>query len=69
MESALRLNRPFRLDRLGLLLGVVRTEFADYRLTEASIPTRVPAFNHVSCILTQILCSAGELLGNDICNS
>ena len=37
VESALRLDEPFRLDGLGLMLGVIRVEFADYKLTKASI--------------------------------
>ena len=29
VESALRLDQPLRLDRLGMMLGVIRVEFAD----------------------------------------
>ena len=36
VESALRLGQPLRLDRLGRMLGVIRVEFADYKLTKAS---------------------------------
>ena len=37
VESALRLDQPLRLDRLGAMLGVIRVEFADYKLTKASV--------------------------------
>ena len=37
VESALRLDQPLRLDRLGVMLGVIRVEFADYKLTKASV--------------------------------
>lgn len=37
VESALTLDQPLRLDRLGLVLGAIRVEFADYQLTKASI--------------------------------
>jgi hypothetical protein len=36
VESALRLDQPLRLDRLGLMLRVIRAEFADYKLTKVS---------------------------------
>ena len=36
MESVLRLDQPLRLDRLGVMLDVIRVEFADYKLTKAS---------------------------------
>ena len=37
VESALRLDQPLRLDSLGMMLGVIRVEFADYKLTKASV--------------------------------
>jgi hypothetical protein len=37
VESALRLDEPLRLDRLGSMLDAIRVEFADYKLTKASI--------------------------------
>ena len=61
VESALRLDQPLRLDRLALMLATIRIEFADYKLTKASIPPLIslpiwpPFFT-----LTR---SAGELLG------
>jgi len=36
MESALKLHQPLRLDSLGLMLGIIRAEFADYKLTKVS---------------------------------
>ena len=37
VESALRLDQPLRLDRLGLMLGVIQVEFADYKLTKVGV--------------------------------
>jgi hypothetical protein len=42
VESALRLDRPLRLDALGLMLGVIRVEFASYKLTEVSFNSLSP---------------------------
>jgi hypothetical protein len=36
LESALKLHQPLRLDSLGLMLGIIRVEFADYKLTKVS---------------------------------
>jgi len=40
VECALRLDEPFRLDRLGLMLGAIRAEFAYYRLTKNAFGRR-----------------------------
>jgi hypothetical protein len=32
----LKLRQPLRLDRLGLMLDIIRVEFADYKLTKVS---------------------------------
>ena len=42
VESALRLDRPLRLDALGLVLGVIRVEFAGYKLTKVSFNSLSP---------------------------
>ena len=47
MESALRLDQPLRLDRLGVMLGVIRAEFADYKLTKAC--NTLPLSNESRC--------------------
>ena len=63
MESALKLDQPLRLDRLGLMLDIIRAEFADYKLTKAS----VLILKLGAC--TDTGCDAGELLGHDIGHS
>ena len=47
MESALKLDQPLRLDRLGLMLGIIQAEFADYKLTKVSVPYPHPQIRHI----------------------
>ena len=54
VESALRLDQPLRLDRLGVMLGVIRVKFADYKLTKASVTRCHCQMSHV--VLTRNLC-------------
>jgi hypothetical protein len=73
VESALRLDEPFRLDRLGLMLGAIRVELADYKLTKASIPASIPS-SSLSTPASDTyadakICAAGELLGNGVGHS
>jgi hypothetical protein len=70
VESALKLDEPVRLDGLGLMLGAIRVEFADYKLTKASIPSLSRLSNSASVPYTDTeTCAAGELLGNGIGHS
>jgi len=48
------LDQPLRLDRLGVMLGVIRVEFADYKLTKASVTRFDCQMSHV--VLTRNLC-------------
>jgi hypothetical protein len=66
VESALRLDQPVRLDRLGLMLNVIRVEFAGYKLTKASIPS----VNSFSIAIVHYadpkIYATGELLGHGV---
>ena len=50
MEGALKLHQPLRLDRLGLMLGIIRVEFADYKLTKVSFTN----FQQAKCHLLRL---------------
>ena len=41
----MKLHQPLRLDSLGLMLGIIRVEFADYKLTKVSLTH----FQHARC--------------------